>query len=78
MALLPAGQTSNSIFTDNLGYSYDLADTVSFYKLYVDLMQLWEIKYDGAIYKLNYENLTADQKIETKGLIKYLNLEWED
>ena len=41
-------------------------------------MQLWEIKYDGAIYKLNYENLTADQKIETKGLIKYLNLEWED
>ena len=30
------------------------------------------------IYHLNYEQLTAAQNIETRRLIKYLGLEWED
>ena len=34
-------------------------------------------KYGTRIYNLNYEKLTMHQKIETKKLIDYLDLNWE-
>ena len=61
-----------------LGYCYDLQDIVSYYNLYKDLMQLWQIEYDDRIYNLNYENLTTDQENETRKLVKYLELNWEE
>ena len=61
-----------------LGYCYDLEDIVSYYNLYKDLMQLWQIEYDDRIYNLNYENLTTDQENETRKLVKYLELNWEE
>ena len=60
-----------------LGYSYDLQDVVSYYRLYSDLMDLWQSEYGNRIYNLDYEKLTTNQKTETKKLIKYLELDWE-
>ena len=60
-----------------LGYCYDLEDIVSYYNLYKDLMQLWQVEYGDRIYNLNYENLTTDQENETRKLVKYLELNWE-
>ena len=54
---------------DGLGYSYSLRDVVNYYKLYEDLMQVWNINYDGHIYNLDYENLTTNQELETKKLL---------
>ena len=61
-----------------LGYCYDLKDTVEYYKLYLDLMKLWQSQYSNKIYNLNYETLTTDQENETRRLISYLDLTWED
>jgi tetratricopeptide (TPR) repeat protein len=61
-----------------LGYSYSLRDTVAYYGLYKDLMHFWSQSYSDRIYNLDYEKLTEDQELETRRLIEYLELKWED
>ena len=61
-----------------LGYSYDLKDTVSYFKLYQDLMAFWDQHYGSTIYHLDYDRLTIEQEIETRKLIEHLELDWED
>ena len=61
-----------------LKYSYDLNDTINFFKLYKDLLQYWNKKYGKRIYQLNYEKLTLEQELETKKLINYMGLDWEN
>ena len=63
---------------DGLGYSYDLVDTVGYFKLYRSLMKFWDQEYGDMIYHLDYEKLTANQGAETRQLVKHLGLEWED
>jgi len=61
-----------------LGYSYNLRDTVKYYGLYKELMHFWYQSYSDRIYNLNYDKLTEDQQPETRRLIEYLELNWED
>jgi hypothetical protein len=64
--------------SNGLGYCYDLKDLVAYYHLYIDLMNLWQSKYSDRIYNLNYEKLTTQQEIETRKLIEYIGLNWEE
>jgi len=64
--------------SNSLGYCYDLMDVVEYYKLYKDLMEFWQSEYNGRIYNLNYEHLTADQENQTRKLIKQIGLNWEE
>jgi len=61
-----------------LGYSYNLRDVVAYYYLYIGLMKFWQSNYGKKIYNLNYEKLTTDQENETRKLIDYLDLNWEE
>jgi len=61
-----------------LGYSYDLFDVVHYYQMYQELMLFWDKHYPEKIYHLDYEQLTTDQESETKKLIQYLGIGWED
>ena len=61
-----------------LGYSYDLLDVVHYYQMYEELMLFWDEHHPGRIYNLDYEQLTAEQESETKKLIHYLGIDWED
>jgi tetratricopeptide (TPR) repeat protein len=63
---------------NGLGYSYNLDDVVKFYNLYMDLMQFWQERYPDRIYELNYENLTSNQGQETRALIQYIGLDWQE
>ena len=63
---------------DGLGYSYDLKDTVNYFKLYQDLMDFWDQQYSDQIYHLDYDKLTFEQEPETRKLVEYLKLGWED
>ena len=63
---------------DGLGYSHDLKDVVSYYALYKDLMQLWQDPCGDRICHLNYDRLTVNQEKETRSLIDYLSLVWDD
>ena len=61
-----------------LGYSYDLADTVRYYGLYKELMHFWSQSYSDRIYLMDYDKLTEDQEPETRRLVDYLELNWEE
>ena len=64
--------------TKGLGYSYNLGDTVGFFKMYQNLMEFWETQYAGQIYHLNYDKLTDEQEDQTRKLIEHLGVEWEN
>jgi tetratricopeptide (TPR) repeat protein len=66
-------------FTSNtLGYCYGLNDVVEYYTLYQNLMKFWETQLASRIYNFDYELLTTNQESETKKLINYLGLGWEE
>ena len=64
--------------TKGLGYCYNLADTVNYYGLYLDIMHFWHQSYSNRIYNIDYDNLTEAQDPETRRLIEHLGLNWED
>nr|VFJ48959.1 MAG: Tetratricopeptide (TPR) repeat [Candidatus Kentron sp. DK] len=61
-----------------LGYAYDLGDLAAFYRMYQGLMAFWRERYPEAIYDLSYERLTENQEEETRRLLAFCALEWED
>mgnify|MGYP006127003373 CR=1 FL=1 len=63
---------------ESLNFSYDLDDITTYYRLYQDLMQFWDVQCGDRIYNLKYEALTRNQEDETRKLIQYLGLNWED
>lgn len=63
---------------NGLGYSYDLSDTISYFKMYRDLMAFWEEQYPNKIYHLDYDELTTQQEPRIRELIKYVGLDWQD
>jgi len=64
--------------SESNSFSYSLDDTVEYYRLYTDLMNFWNKSLSSRIYELDYDLLVSDQERETKQLIKYLGLGWEE
>ena len=60
------------------GYSHDFNDLAGFYSSYRELMDFWHELFPQRIYNLCYEDLTENQEIETKKLLQYLELEWDE
>ena len=59
-------------------YSFDQKDIAAYYHLYKDLMDFWNKLFPGIIYDLYYENLTTNQEKETRKLLDYCDLEWDE
>lgn len=68
----------NYLSAQALGFSFNLDDIVRFYHLYDDLMDFWAQKFPGQIYELNYETLTQNQEEETRKLLAFSGLAWEE
>jgi tetratricopeptide (TPR) repeat protein len=64
--------------SDNIGYCYAIDDVISYYKLYENLMSFWINTLSNRIYNLDYEQLTVNQDSETRQLIEYLGLDWDE
>jgi len=59
-------------------WAYDYQDLARFYKSYVGLMDYWHNLFPGKIYDISYEDLTSDQEKETRNLLKYCDLDWDE
>ena len=62
----------------SIGYCYEIDDVISYHKLYENLMNFWTKTLSYRIYELDYELLTVNQENETRGLIEYLGLNWDE
>ena len=62
----------------SIGYCYAIDDVITYHKLYENLMDFWTNKLSNRIYKLDYELLTVNQEKETRRLIEYLGLDWDE
>ncbi|MDC0983524.1 tetratricopeptide repeat protein [Candidatus Thioglobus sp.] len=61
-----------------IAFSNDLNDLVGFYKLYEEQMNFWHSEFPNQIYDLKYESMTKNQTIETKELLNFCNLDWDE
>jgi hypothetical protein len=55
-----------------------MGDLAEFYELYIDLMAFWHQLYSDKIYDLCYEDLTTNQEEETRKLLEYCELDWDE
>ena len=62
----------------NLGYCYALDDIISYHGLYENLMEFWKSSLGKKIYNLDYELLIVNQENETRNLIDFLGLDWDE
>ncbi|WP_435162926.1 tetratricopeptide repeat-containing sulfotransferase family protein [Candidatus Pelagibacter bacterium nBUS_25] len=61
-----------------LPWSYNQEYLVKFIDLYKELMAFWHMKMPGYIYDCHYEKLVNDPIEETKKLINFCNLTWDE
>ena len=59
-------------------WAYDYQDLARFYKSYLGLMDYWHNLFPGKIYDISYEDLTSNQEKETRHLLKYCDLDWDE
>jgi tetratricopeptide (TPR) repeat protein len=67
-----------TLFEDGYPFSYDLAELGQYYVGYRRLMAHWSASMPGAIYPLRYEDLVADQIGQTRALLQFCGLPWEE
>jgi tetratricopeptide (TPR) repeat protein len=67
------------LFRHNQNQSYDLYEQGRFYRDYYNLMQHWrDVLPEGAFYEVVYEDLVQDNENQTRALIEYCGLDWDD
>jgi Tfp pilus assembly protein PilF len=67
-----------SFSNKNLGFAYDMRDLAQFYNSYSKLMDFWHELFPNQIYDISYEDLTTNQEEETRNLLDYCELDWDE
>jgi hypothetical protein len=67
-----------TLFNDGYPFSYDVAELAQYYAAYRRLMQHWHATLPGAVFEMTYEALVADPDAQTRRLLSFCGLEWQD
>jgi tetratricopeptide (TPR) repeat protein len=67
-----------TLFKDGYPFAYDLTELGQYYVAYRRLMEHWQLTLPGSIFSLSYESLVADQIGQTRKLLEFCGLEWQD
>ena len=67
-----------TLFQDGYPFSYDLEELGRYYIAYRRLMSHWAETLPGTIHELHYEDVIADPPGETRRLLEFCGLAWED
>jgi tetratricopeptide (TPR) repeat protein len=65
-------------FSSNLPWTYDLQEIGRYYNAYNKIMAHWHRLFPGEIYQVRYEEMVADQETQTRKLLEYCRLPWDD
>lgn len=67
-----------TLFQDAYPFSYDLDDIARYYLAYRRLMDHWRAMLGEALLEVRYEDVIADQPGQTRRLLEYCELPWQD
>jgi tetratricopeptide (TPR) repeat protein len=67
-----------TLFEEGYPFAYDLGELGQYYVAYRRLMEHWERVLPGVIHVVSYEALIDDQIKETRRLLAFCGLEWEE
>lgn len=59
-------------------YSYDILDTGHYYILFDQIMRHWKATFPDRIFEIHYESLVTNQEENSRKLIDYCGLEWDE
>lgn len=69
----------NNLIGGHFGFGFNLGELGYYYRMYLKLMQHWrDVLPAGAMYEMDYEALVADQEGETRKLLDYCGLPWNE
>jgi hypothetical protein len=66
------------IFWPNMPWAYDQRNIARYFLAEKKLMDHWKKLFPGGIYEARYERLVADQEGETRRLLEYCGLAWDE
>jgi len=66
------------LFVDAYPFSYDLEELARYYVAYSKLMEHWNAVLPGVIHTVRYEDVVADLEGESRRLVDYCGLEWQE
>ena len=59
-------------------FTYDLNEMARYYVNYIKLMDHWDEVLPGKVHRVNYEDVVENQELETRKLLQYCNLTFEE
>lgn len=59
-------------------YAFDILDAGRYYVLFHRLMEHWRRVLPGTVLEVQYENIVADQETESRRIVAFCGLEWEE
>ena len=65
-------------FTQGVSFAYELSELGTYYRLYANLMDHWQESLPGFVHDLRYEELLQNQEAETRKLLEFCDMEWDD
>ena len=67
-----------SFIDSGMDFNLSQQDIAKYYSLYFDLMNFWKSKYKSNILNIDYENFVNDFVYNSKEILNFLDLKWED
>lgn len=66
------------LFFKGQAFTYDLVEIGEYYLQYTRMMEHWHEVLPGKVLDLQYEDMVMDQETQTRRLLEYCGLPWED
>jgi hypothetical protein len=66
------------MFHADVFWAYDMREIGRYYRLHEKLMAHWNILFPGRIFEANYETIVADQETQTRRLLEFCGLPWNE
>ena len=58
-------------------WSYDLMDTARYVLMFQRIMGFWRQRFPGRIHEVSYEQLVADQEVQSRRMLAHCGLAWD-
>lgn len=65
-------------FTGVIPWAYDQKDIAAYYHSYKRMMDFWQDLFPGEIFEANYEAIVADQEGQSRRLLEFCELPWDE